>query len=53
MEALSYFFDTFASPRRLLPKLGLVSLVLSGAAVVPDRKALIIDTDIFSDVEYV
>ncbi|KAJ6194635.1 hypothetical protein J3E72DRAFT_272000 [Bipolaris maydis] len=51
MEALSYFLDTFASPRRLLPMLGLVSLVLSSGAAVPDRKALIIDTDIFSDVE--
>lgn len=52
MKALAYLLDTFASAQRFLPTLGLVSLVLSGSAAVADRKALIIDTDIFSDVEY-
>ncbi|EUC34479.1 hypothetical protein COCCADRAFT_25361 [Bipolaris zeicola 26-R-13] len=51
MKALAYLLDTFASAQRFLPTLGLVSLVLSGSAAVADRKALIIDTDIFSDVD--
>lgn len=50
MGGFSYFLDVFASPRRLL-RLGLASLSLPSSAAALNRKTLIVDTDIFSDVD--
>lgn len=50
MDGFSNFLNVFASPRRLL-RLGLSYLSLQSFNASPSPKALIIDTDIFSDVD--